>query len=92
MNEVIEKLKQVTETLEKGLKNPSYLKLAKIAFEVNEFSATVDAYTAYDRNEKGKKVIVALKENRALTPREKNMLRDVLIGDALYYFKREVYI
>lgn len=92
MNEVVERLKEVTEMLEKGLKNPSYLKLAKIAFDVNEFSATVDAYTAYDKTEKGKKVIDALKENRSLTPREKNMLRDVLIGDAIYYVKMEANI
>ncbi len=92
MNEVVERLNEITKALEKGLKNPAYLRLAKVAFEINEFSATVDAYTVFDKNEKGKKIIEALKEDRALTSREKNMLRDVLIGDAIYYVKMEANI
>lgn len=84
-----EDLKRLAKRIGDNIKNPSFINLVKLGFEIEEAAEKARKTTQEENLEKAKKVLAAISAGRKLTQKEKNLIREIIIGDAERYIEEE---
>ena len=84
-----EQIQELAKKIKVGIKNPEFINLARLNLEVEDAMERAKKMALEANLEKAKKVLSSIASGKKLTQKEKNLIRDIIVGDAERYVEEE---